>query len=229
MAPIKKTVFASGWEDTDRQLRLLSGCPHLSRLRNIGFFFGYYVITDQGLKVLISLPSLLEPLKSFSLVECTVTEQGLWPLLRSDHLKQLTSVYISHCGFQGVAAVQTVVDSPNIRKLRSLTIRHNALGDEAVRALASCSNLRRLKSLDLDDCEVTNDGAVALAGSRELSNLERLDLQENAIEDAGAEALLTSPNLSKLKVLRLEWNPLSSAGRERLKDICGDRVKVVTD
>ena len=228
LAPIREVSY-SRWESAGRQLRLLSECPYVARLRAIDLGFYYYVIADPELELLASLPILMERLSSLSFVECSVTEQGLRQVLISPHLKRMASVFIKYCDMDGEGAVRAVVESPCVRGLQSLSITYKELVDDAIRTLAACPALTKLRVLDLANCDITNEGAIALSSSRGLENLEYLDLGWNQIEDSGAEAIVLSPGLANLKTVFVRGNPISPTGEKRLKALGGDWVRVITD
>jgi PTS system fructose-specific IIA component/PTS system nitrogen regulatory IIA component len=87
--------------------------------------------------------------------------------------------------------------SPHLARLEALSLRDNAVGDEAV---------------------------MALAGSPSAAGLRFLDLGINRIGDAGALALVASPHLASLLELDVGENPIREAAREALRSHFGQRV-----
>ena len=119
--------------------------------------------------------------------------------------------YIDREGAKVIAA------SPNLSKLRSLSLNGNGIGEEGAEALATSPYLSNLTRLDLEcgeyDPEEKVDpigpkGAKAFADSPYLTNLRQLNLEGNEIGDAGAKALAASKNSSKLTQLNLKGNDI---------------------
>jgi uncharacterized protein (TIGR02996 family) len=94
-------------------------------------------------------------------------------------------------GYLPLTSLETLLNSPHIRKLTHLRFRLSSAGDEGVRRLIDSGLLRQLKVLDLRHGRVTGAGARLLADCPEARNLDLLDLTNNQLTPAGV-ALLAS-------------------------------------
>jgi Ran GTPase-activating protein (RanGAP) involved in mRNA processing and transport len=90
--------------------------------------------------------------------------------------------------------------------------------------LAESPNLARLRTLSLSDNQLGNEGAAALAASPHLARLATLRLDNNGICKNGAEALADSPYLGRLLKLDLRGNVFTDDERRRLRARFGSRV-----
>jgi uncharacterized protein (TIGR02996 family) len=222
LAPVRHAEFTSGntlpWKDA---LARLVASPSLGRLQSVGFRFGIDELSDEVLHVLAASPTLLERLESLFAMECRISEEGLWQVLRSPHLQRLRSLFLSDCHLPGI---RPLIDSGRLPDLTSLSLMKTPVGDTGAEALVGSLNGPRLECLVLWSCDCGDDAAEALAGSRHLSRLGKLSLGGNRIGDRGAAALAESPHLAGLKGLNLHRNPISQTVRERLVRRLGDRV-----
>lgn len=103
-----------------------------------------------------------------------------------------------------------------LRRLRSLTVRHDGVGTEGARMLAASPHVAGLTKLVLDHAQITAEATVALAGSPHLAGLRQLDLSGNSPYDRGAEALANSPHLTNLERLSLEFGHVGPRGVKAL-------------
>lgn len=74
-------------------------------------------------------------------------------------------------------------------RLRYLTLRTQACGDDGVNRLIVGGLIDQLRGLDLCDCAITDDGAQALAAHPAVPKLEYLHLDGNHISPIGIDAL----------------------------------------
>jgi uncharacterized protein (TIGR02996 family) len=93
---------------------------------------------------------------------------------------------------------------PELSRLRSLTVRSDAVGTVGARALADSPHLAGLHTLVLHGAQITADGVVALAASPHLAGLRDLDLGHNPLQERGNQALANSPHLANLEWLSLQ-------------------------
>jgi hypothetical protein len=106
-----------------------------------------------------------------------------------------------------------------LRRLESLEIQANEVGDGAVMDLAESRNARNLRLLDVsgttaydDRPKLTRAAAEAIASSPNLAKLEHLVLTFSSIRAPGAAALARSTSLKSLKTLWLGNNPVGDRG-----------------
>jgi uncharacterized protein (TIGR02996 family) len=128
------------------------------------------------------------------------------------HLRRLCSLHLTDNGL-GDDGLRTLLASPHLGGLRCLRLGNNDLGDEGAALLARAAGLVGLTSLTLSRNAIGDEGAAALAGSRHLGNLTALDLGNNGIQDAGARALAEAAGLPRLVALDLS-NPAGGYFRE---------------
>jgi len=74
-------------------------------------------------------------------------------------------------------------------RLRYLTLRTQACGDDGVARLLASGLLDQLRGLDLCQCAITDDGAQALAEHPAVAKLDYLHLDDNSISPIGIDAL----------------------------------------
>ena len=74
-------------------------------------------------------------------------------------------------------------------RLRYLTLRTQACGDDGVARLIASGLLDQLRGLDLCQCAITDDGAQALAEHPAVAKLDYLHLDDNSISPIGIDAL----------------------------------------
>ena len=74
-------------------------------------------------------------------------------------------------------------------RLRYLTLRTQACGDDGVGRLIASGLLDQLRGLDLCQCAITDDGAQALAEHPAVAKLDYLHLDDNSISPIGIDAL----------------------------------------
>jgi hypothetical protein len=89
----------------------------------------------------------------------------------------------------------------------NLPPRASWITDKGAVALAASPNLARLRRLSLSNHRIRDAGARALANSPHLAGLTWLDLRQNFIGPEGVQALVASPYLTRLAYLGLSDNP----------------------
>jgi uncharacterized protein (TIGR02996 family) len=92
-------------------------------------------------------------------------------------------------GYQDLAGVRAIVQSPHLHHLTHLQLRYCDLGDVGCTDLATSGVLKKLKVLDLCHGEITDAGARILADCPDLKRLERLDVTDNALTQTGIDSL----------------------------------------
>lgn len=93
-------------------------------------------------------------------------------------------------------------------------IRHLTLNGArpVIGELAASPLLRRLASLGVNSNDLGDVGAAAIAGSTQLERLRLLDLSFNGITRTGLDALAASPNLARIDYINLAGNPCGEPG-----------------
>src|SRR3954452_11940695 len=85
---------------------------------------------------------------------------------------------------------------------------------------------RRLRTLNLWANHLGDGAAKALARSKKLPALRSLTLAHNAITDAGAKLLVESPLAERLAHLGLWQTKMSEAGKRLVRERFGERVNL---
>jgi uncharacterized protein (TIGR02996 family) len=116
-----------------------------------------------------------------------------------------------------VSEVTALLALPDWLTLSTLDLGCARVCDGEMEELAGSPYLRRLSSLLLYDNVIGDEGARHLARSPHVSWLEELDLRRNRITDKGAMALVDSANLRSTIRLDLEGNWLSGLARRALR------------
>ncbi|MBY0231466.1 MAG: hypothetical protein K2W96_19450 [Gemmataceae bacterium] len=123
-------------------------------------------------------------------------------------------------------ALAAVLASPHLGGLRSLSLKHNRMGEEGARIVAQAP-LRGLRALVLSDNDFGDRGMAHLLASPCLGNVETLDLAKTALRNGVAD-LARSPAFPRLCVLDLGRN---SVGRDGAKALAvaafADRLRVL--
>ena len=92
-----------------------------------------------------------------------------------------------------VGHLDAVVESPLLRRLSSLDLTANPIGDDGVERLVRSPHLGGIRFLSLSGTDTGKRGAEALAASQTLPNLQYLDFIGNAVEltprPAGQDAI----------------------------------------
>ena len=125
-------------------------------------------------------------------------------------------------------AVSKVIATGVLKKLESLYLNDNQIGDAGVMALAEAvgkGTLPQLKTLYLSNNQIGDAGVTALAeaaGKGTLPQLKELNFWNNQIGDAGVMALAEAVGngaLPQLKVLGLAANQIGDAGVMALAEL----------
>jgi uncharacterized protein (TIGR02996 family) len=127
-------------------------------------------------------------------------------LLRSANLKNLVTLRL--CGYDDnahldVAAIQDLVRTPHLKKLRHLDLSDNWFHNMGVIALCKAKCLAGLETLELEGVSMTDAGLAALAATPALAGLRSLNLKSNSFGEIGLRTLLDSPHLRGLTEIDL--------------------------
>ncbi len=121
-------------------------------------------------------------------------------------------------------AVEALVNSPTLARLRLLTLTHNRVTDVGVELLMNAPHFT-LSGLGLSATQVTAGGVRTLAKSPRLARLNWLDLSDNAALHSDALLpLAESPYLSPLCDLDISRTGASDAVRDLLRQRLGRRL-----
>jgi hypothetical protein len=122
----------------------------------------------------------------------------------------LRSLGLTGTGLQASALVRWL--SPDLApRLTALAVYGPCPDAGWVQALAATPNVSRLRALSLTCCQLGDDGVRALASSPHLADLTHLNLEGEAVSAAGAAALADSPHLCE--AIRNQWRGGSGGGR----------------
>ena len=127
---------------------------------------------------------------------------GLVALMRSERLRQLRTLDLSHNPLSGWPAA--LENAPVWGTLRTLNVTECGLGDDDTQALAATASAPCLRGISLAYNSVGSRGARALAAWAVLPQLWELDLHDNVIGDDGLIELATSRAAQLLLELDLE-------------------------
>ncbi len=114
-----------------------------------------------------------------------------------------------------------------LRRIRSLDLGGNPLGDAGVPALARSPHFRRLEQLDLDYCDIGDRGLRAIAESRTFPRLESLTLRGNRLTAGAVKSLAKSKNFANLRFLDLRWNPPLEWDAWRIEDWFEGKIRIL--
>lgn len=138
-------------------------------------------VTDREIDVLQALPEM----RSLTLTDCGVTDEGLSRLKSSASLESLS---VEGSGISDRGLIHVVV----LPHLEYLSLSNTPVTDVG---LAKLRRLSRLQLLRVDGTKVTDDGLVHLKAFR---HLETLSLDNTQITDAGLAHLRELPALRDL-------------------------------
>ncbi|HSK08182.1 MAG TPA: protein kinase [Vicinamibacterales bacterium] len=130
---------------------------------------------------------------------------ALWPLARA--------LDLSGRGLMD-DDVREMAREPALASLASLSLAHNAIGNQAVEALAASPHLASLRRLDLGHNRISSAGIEAFANAGGLRGLETLNLASNGLGPRAVEALVAAP--FSLRALDLSGNAVQAAGATTL-------------
>jgi uncharacterized protein (TIGR02996 family) len=236
LSPIREICLVAARGHVEK----LAACPHLARLRGLGFWF-----TPIGLR---SFQALLASPYSSNLGALELTGSigpvGLSALLESPLLPQLTRLdYSDRLDAQSAERLATC---SSIANLTRLNVGNQAIGIEGARAIAMSPYLAgltelglgftyigeelgsvlaaspfRLQSLFLSESNLGDAGLEAIAACPHFSGLRELYIDDDYITTRGALALASSPFLTRLRTLWIYDNPIGDAGARLLAESPG--------
>jgi uncharacterized protein (TIGR02996 family) len=112
--------------------------------------------------------------------------------------------------------LERLAGCPQLRLLRSVSLRGNRLRPEELDVLLDSPHLGRLEALDLSRNRFRARAVTALAESTALGNLRDLDLGHNDVSGGGLAALADGKGLPMLTTLRLVSANVDPGGVEAL-------------
>lgn len=133
----------------------------------------------------------------------------------------LTEVHLRDAGG---AALEELLHSPWLGRLRHLDLSNNPIRDAGARLIAACPHLGGLTSLNLSSAVIGNAGVQALAGTASLARLRELYLCDNRVGATGVRALAESPLAAQLQIIHLRFNDFGPESRRLLEQTFGQRV-----
>jgi uncharacterized protein (TIGR02996 family) len=191
----------------------LARSSHLRRLEVLDL--GFNDLTDRGLTVLAGIESLSSLQMLMLNDNARLATPGVRALADSPHFGKLRHLDLSGNDLNA-SALRVLLNSKSLRKLETLPIQGNKIGDQGVTSLSISDFLPRMlarhPTLDLRDNAIGPAGARALARSEAMAGVETLDLSGNSIGDVGLEALAHSPHLRKLRKLIVRANRIGDEG-----------------
>jgi uncharacterized protein (TIGR02996 family) len=188
--PVREVTLSAA----PQRIAELAACPHLTRLKALGFRHvprTGHGIGDAGAAALAASPHLAR-LTDLELVAPRAGAAGAAALAGSQNLTELRRLALTR-NHLGDAGVESFIAALRHDKLASLELGYNRIGDEGVERIARCPHLAGLRELNLEYNEIGNAGVAALANSPFLSGLLKLNLRGNNVGEAGLRALATSP------------------------------------
>jgi uncharacterized protein (TIGR02996 family) len=118
----------------------------------------------------------------------------------------------------GLAAVQSLVASPHLRRIRSLDLSRSKIGNRGLEILGSAEGSFRPTALHFNSSNISSRGVQALVHGVDLSRLVELRLSTNGIGEQGALDLSRCTKCVSLRTLDLSFNRLGSIGGEYLAE-----------
>lgn len=155
----------------------------------------------------------LRGLRELELSSQNLGDEGAALLAASDAFPSLQSFTLSNDRLSSVG-LEPLAGAGWFTRLEKLVLVHHELGPDAGHVLAA-TRFKKLRSLVLSSNRLGDEGAIALAGSHHFSKLEALWLTSNRIGVAGVDALLGSKMLAKTQLF-LESNQLGDKVMERV-------------
>lgn len=130
---------------------------------------------------------------------CHLNDRALQQLLTSPYLGRLRALHLSGNGIN-TPGIHALVRSPLFRSLRSLDLSRNiAIGDTATRLLTRTQQAENLEVLNLANTNLTLDGVLDLLQSAYLPSLRDLNLSGARV--SMAQQTFSSHNPPEMKVL----------------------------
>jgi uncharacterized protein (TIGR02996 family) len=208
---LEKLDLGGAWFES-RVAEVLAAWPGLGWLRELSLSANY--LDAEGVAVLTKFPHLAG-LRALDLSINPLGLEGVRHLAACPHLVglerlRLASVYGSGQDI-GRHAINALVDSPFLHRLRCLDVADLASGSEGARALSRAVFTSGLQTLRLRKNSLGDKGALRLARTEALCPVV-LDLGETAIGPIGMEALVESPCVSRLRKLNLSDNKIGNRG-----------------
>lgn len=166
----------------------------------------------------------LSSLTNLEMAGCRLTARSLKRLLDTPYLRRLRSLSLSSNSL-GDTGCLALTAATCLLNLRELILQDNGIGAAGVRELARSALLGRLTRLDLSFNDLGDKGAETLAREQTLRNLRSLSLCNSGIGMSGIASLTSSPNLSSLQGINVTENPL--AGRQDLQGLTQRRIELM--
>ena len=142
----------------------------------------------------------LARLSSLELGVMRVLPQEITRLAASPHLGRLKELHFNSSSGLDMAAMEAICDSPLMPRLEKLKIyAQGDLGDLGVRTLVMSPAVRNLKSLTLKSCGITHEG-LAFVVHPDRGPLEKLDLTSNPLTDAASPLLRDMRPIERLEL-----------------------------
>lgn len=155
----------------------------------------------------------LRGLRELELDSQHLGDEGAAALAASDAFPSLQAFTLSNDRLSSVG-LEPLSQAGWFTRLEKLVLVHHDLGPDAAHVLAA-TRFKKLRSLVLSSNRIGDEGAVVLARGQHFSKLEALWLTSNRIGVAGVEALLGSKTLAKTQLF-LESNQLGDKVMERV-------------
>jgi hypothetical protein len=179
---------------TDEGLKVLTTLPRLRHLRLSGHF------TDRGLAYLAAAPAI----KTLWLETPRATEEGLQSLAQIRSLERLTVPWLDHITHRSMVFLRAMP------RLKALGVGAAAYPDRAVAALASLPNL---EVLALKGSPALTDRALPPLAA--MPKLRALEIYNSRITEQGLASLAACKNLDSIQIRSSV--PVSDAAVARLK------------
>jgi uncharacterized protein (TIGR02996 family) len=186
-----RLAYAGALESMDQEraefIRLQIRLARLRRERNKSGPPGPYIrehalIAERGAEWAADVSGLVEKWQYLRGFVDVVWMEAAAFLTTAPELYRRTSVL--HLNLTGVAPVaDELFGSPHLRRIRSISMVAQNLGDDAAIAVAASPHLAKLEWLDLRNNQIGQPGLEALAASQLLPRLGFLGFSGNAAED----------------------------------------------
>lgn len=130
--------------------------------------------------------------------------------------KIVRSVTISHREQYGNSELKSILNTPEIRDIRTLVIHKSEIYLQGITALAHSPYLANLTTLALESLILSDEKFDILFAATNLSRLTRLRLKDVGLNTPRTERLLHSPLIRPVRDLELPFNDLDDQTAEIL-------------
>jgi uncharacterized protein (TIGR02996 family) len=164
----------------------------------------------------LAASAVLAPLSELRLCYNNLGLAGLEALLASPDLRNLEKLDLADVGLDAEAARRLAQRWP-FERMRDLRLDSNQIGDEGAAALARCPGLASLSKLSACEVGITDQGVKELAESPHLLALRTLWMRDDSLTEGAIDSLVASPYLSREANVSAASRRITDRAEEKLK------------